>query len=114
MRDNAEHQRFELDVDGAVVFADYRRGNDLVAITHVEAPRELRGKGHADRLMREVADAARAQGWRIRPPFAATRRLGCAATGTMPTCSPEPGAAEPLALSDCWRVTNPCPRRSPC
>jgi predicted GNAT family acetyltransferase len=67
MRDNAERQRFELDVDGAVVFADYRRGNDLVAITHVEAPRELRGRGHADRLMREVADAARAHGWRIRP-----------------------------------------------
>jgi len=67
MRDNAERERFELDVDGEVVFANYRRGDDLVAITHVEAPRELRGKGHADRLMREVADAARAQGWRIRP-----------------------------------------------
>ncbi|MFO1151095.1 MAG: GNAT family N-acetyltransferase [Alsobacter sp.] len=67
MRDNAERERFELDVGGSIVFADYRRRDDLVAITHVEAPRELRGKGHADRLMREVADAARAEGWRIRP-----------------------------------------------
>jgi predicted GNAT family acetyltransferase len=67
MHDDAERQRFEIDVDGAVVFAEYRRRDGLVAITHVEAPIELRGKGHADRLMREVADAARAQVWRIRP-----------------------------------------------
>lgn len=67
MRDNAERQRFELDAEGKVVFADYRRRDGVVAITHVEAPPELRGKGLADRLMREVADDARASGYAIVP-----------------------------------------------
>lgn len=67
MRDNAERQRFELEVEGRVVFADYRRRDGVVAITHVEAPPELRGHGHADRLMREVAEDARAGGYAIVP-----------------------------------------------
>lgn len=67
MRNNAERQRFELDVDGRVVFADYRRRDGVVAITHVEAPPELRGKGFADRLMRAVAEDARVSGYTIVP-----------------------------------------------
>jgi predicted GNAT family acetyltransferase len=66
-RDNPAASRFELDVDGAVVFADYRRRGDVLLITHVEAPRPLRGTGAADRLMRAVAEGARRDGLRLTP-----------------------------------------------
>jgi uncharacterized protein len=58
--DNAERQRYELAVDGQVVFATYRREGDAVQIRHVEAPPALRGTGAADRLMHGVAALARA------------------------------------------------------
>lgn len=59
--DNAVAQRFELDVDGAVAFATYRRSKDALAILHVEAPPALRGTGAASRLMQHVADTANAE-----------------------------------------------------
>jgi uncharacterized protein len=65
--DNVAESRFELRLDGGVVFASYRRREDVLAILHVEAPPALRGTGAADRLMRAVADTAREQGWRIQP-----------------------------------------------
>ena len=51
VRDNAAQQRFELDVDGAVVFANYRVAGDNVVITHTETPRALRGRGLASLLV---------------------------------------------------------------
>lgn len=66
-RDNATRNRFELEIDGLVVVADYRRREGALVITHVEAPIPLRGTGAADRLMRRVADQARADGLRIVP-----------------------------------------------
>jgi len=51
VRDNTARNRFELDVDGATAFADYRRSADLVIITHTETPRPLRGRGIATRLI---------------------------------------------------------------
>lgn len=67
MQDNPQRHRFELAVEGETVFANYQRRGDVVAITHVEAPISLRGKGHADRLMREVAEDARHAGYKIQP-----------------------------------------------
>ena len=65
MRDNAERQRFELDVDGQVVFADYERRPGLLVIRYVFAPPSLRGTGAAGRLMTEIAGRARAEERRI-------------------------------------------------
>ncbi|MEJ1159955.1 GNAT family N-acetyltransferase [Prosthecomicrobium sp. N25] len=67
IRDNPERSRFELDVAGEIVFADYRRRGDLLLVTHVEAPRPLRGTGAADRLMRGVAETARSEGLKLAP-----------------------------------------------
>lgn len=67
VRDNAAASRFELEVDGAIVFALYRREDGIVVIRHVEAPPALRGTGAADRLMRGVAEIVRAETGRIRP-----------------------------------------------
>ena len=67
IRDNVEQGRFELEVDGRIVFADYGRQGDLLAIYHVEAPRPLRGTGAAGRLMQGVVEAARQEGRKIVP-----------------------------------------------
>lgn len=67
IHDNAQRSRFELDVGGQVVFANYgRRGGEL-AIYYVEAPPPLRGTGAADRLMRGVAGIARREGRKLVP-----------------------------------------------
>jgi predicted GNAT family acetyltransferase len=67
VRDNEARSRFELDVSGQIVFANYRRrGTDLL-ITHVEAPPALRGHGFAGALMQEVLEIARAEGREIVP-----------------------------------------------
>ena len=44
VRDNKALGRFELDVEGAVAFANYRITPQAVVITHTETPRALRGR----------------------------------------------------------------------
>ncbi|MDR7035774.1 MULTISPECIES: GNAT family N-acetyltransferase [Methylobacterium] len=65
MYDNAERGRFELDIEGQTVYADYQRREGILVIRHVYAPPPLRGTGAADRLMHAVARSARAEGRRI-------------------------------------------------
>jgi len=67
VRDNREHGRYELEIDGQIVFADYRRDGTTLAITHVEAPPALRGTGAAGRLMHGVMEIARASGAKVVP-----------------------------------------------
>jgi uncharacterized protein len=67
IRDNAEKGRFELEIDGQVVFASYRRQGPRLAIYHVEAPPKLRGTGAAGRLMQGVCDIARNEGRKVVP-----------------------------------------------
>jgi predicted GNAT family acetyltransferase len=67
VRDNEQRRRFELDVDGQVVFATYRRQGEIIAIDHVEAPVQLRGTGAASRLMEGVATIARRDGLVLAP-----------------------------------------------
>jgi predicted GNAT family acetyltransferase len=67
LRDNAATRRFEMDEDGHVVFATYRREGGQLIIDHVEAPPVLRGTGAAGRFMEALADDARAAGEKIVP-----------------------------------------------
>ena len=60
--DNTAQHRFELDVDGVVAFAAYRRSADSLAILHVEAPMALRGTGAASRLMTHIDATAKREG----------------------------------------------------
>lgn len=73
VRDNTERRRFELETDGQIAFAVYRREGDALAITHTETPVSLRGKGVASALVRGLLDIARAQGLKVAPkcPFVA-------------------------------------------
>lgn len=65
--DNAARKRFEMLEDGALVFADYARHGDVVAILHVETPPALRGRGAAGRLMHGIAARLRAEGVKAQP-----------------------------------------------
>lgn len=67
VRDNRELQRFELPVEGQIVFANYRRQPGRLVITYVEAPPALRGTGAAGRLMKGVAEEARAEQVKVLP-----------------------------------------------
>jgi hypothetical protein len=67
MRDDVAAGRLELDVEGQVVFARYRRGEGVLYIDHVEAPPRLRGTGAAGRLMEAIVEYAGAHHERIVP-----------------------------------------------
>lgn len=66
-RDAQDRSRFELDVEGQIVFADYRRTPGILDIRYVYAPPPLRGTGVADQLMTAVATLARSEERRIVP-----------------------------------------------
>jgi predicted GNAT family acetyltransferase len=65
VRDNAALSRFELDVEGAVAFANYRRAAGTVVITHTETPRALRGRGIASELVQGALELIRADGSKV-------------------------------------------------
>jgi predicted GNAT family acetyltransferase len=60
VRDNKAQNRFELDVEGAVAFANYRLAPGAVIITHTETPRALRGRGIASELVQGALQLIRA------------------------------------------------------
>jgi predicted GNAT family acetyltransferase len=65
VRDNKAQSRFELDVEGAVAFANYRRAPGTVIITHTETPRALRGRGIASELVQGALELIRANGDKV-------------------------------------------------
>jgi predicted GNAT family acetyltransferase len=67
VRDNPARGRYELEIDGLIVFANYRRQGDVLYLPHVEAAPPLRGTGAADRLMRGVMAIARSAGLKVVP-----------------------------------------------
>ncbi len=65
VRDNKALSRFELDVEGGVAFASYRRTTSVDVITHTETPRALRGRGIASQLVKGALDLIRADGRKV-------------------------------------------------
>jgi uncharacterized protein len=65
VRDNKARSRFELDVEGAVAFANYRLAPSTVIITHTETPRPLRGRGIASELVKGALQLIRADGLKV-------------------------------------------------
>jgi predicted GNAT family acetyltransferase len=70
---NEAESRFELHIDGKMVFLDYRRRPHELALTHAETPRELEGRGLASKVVRTALDFARGQKLKVIPqcPFVA-------------------------------------------
>jgi predicted GNAT family acetyltransferase len=65
VRDNKALGRFELDVEGAIAFANYRLTPSAVIITHTETPRALRGRGVASKLVHGALEQIRADGLKV-------------------------------------------------
>ncbi|HEX5232734.1 MAG TPA: GNAT family N-acetyltransferase [Bradyrhizobium sp.] len=65
VRDNKSLSRFELDVEGAMAFANYRLAPGTVIITHTETPRALRGRGIATQLVQGALERIRADGLKV-------------------------------------------------
>jgi predicted GNAT family acetyltransferase len=58
---NAAENRFETTVDGFLAVADYRLEGAHVVFTHTFVPGELRGRGIAEKLVREALGWARSE-----------------------------------------------------
>jgi uncharacterized protein len=65
VRDNKDQNRFELDVEGAMAFANYRLAPSTVIITHTETPRALRGRGIASELVKGALELIRTDGLKV-------------------------------------------------
>lgn len=65
VRNNTALNRYELDVDGATAFANYRLAPGTVIITHTETPRSLRGRGIASKLVQGALEQIRADGLKV-------------------------------------------------
>lgn len=65
--DNPAHNRFEMDVDGAIAFVDYRVMGDVLVVPHTEVPRALEGRGIGTKLVLGSLDLIRASGRKVRP-----------------------------------------------
>ena len=65
VRNDKTRNRFELEIDGAVAFADYCQAGDRVTITHTETPPALRGRGIASQLVKGALELIRADGHKV-------------------------------------------------
>jgi uncharacterized protein len=65
VRDNKAKSRFELDVEGAMAFANYRLTPSTVVITHTETPPAMRGRGIASKLVQGALQLIRADGLKV-------------------------------------------------
>lgn len=71
VRDNRSKNRFELEVDGALAIAVYRRRGDHITFTHTEVPEALGGQGIGKRLIAGALAQVRREGLKVVPacPF---------------------------------------------
>lgn len=67
VRENREARRFELASGDAVAFIEYRRGGDVVELTHTEVPQALEGQGIGSTLVRGTLERLRAEGVQVVP-----------------------------------------------
>ncbi len=65
VRDNKALSRYELDVEAAVAFANYRMTPSAVIITHTETPETLRGRGIASELVKGALELIHADGRKV-------------------------------------------------
>ena len=61
VRDNPSRSRFEVELDGAVSYAQYTLGEATITFTHTLVPEALRGRGIATQLVQAGLAAAQAQ-----------------------------------------------------
>jgi predicted GNAT family acetyltransferase len=67
VRDNKSESRFELEVDGEVAYAYYRRQGDVLTLFHTEVPPTIAGHGVGTKLIEGALDLVRTEGLKIVP-----------------------------------------------
>ena len=65
VRNNTALSRYELDIDGAMAFANYRLAPGKVIITHTETPHALRGRGIASKLVQGALEQIRDENLKV-------------------------------------------------
>jgi predicted GNAT family acetyltransferase len=65
VNDNKTEHRFELEVEGRLAAAYYRRSGNVITFEHTEVPPELGGKGVGSSLVRGALDQVRAEGLQV-------------------------------------------------
>jgi predicted GNAT family acetyltransferase len=65
--DNPARSRYELNLDGALAFINYRRQQGVVTLTHAEVPAHLNGRGIGSALVKGALERVRAQGEQVVP-----------------------------------------------
>ena len=73
VRDNRAANRFEMEAQGQLAIAAYRREGERIVFTHTEVPAELEGRGIGSALIAGAVERMRAEGLKIVPacPFVA-------------------------------------------
>jgi len=67
VRDDPARQRYELQVEGALAFINYRRNGHIVSMTYPEVPAALRGGGVGSRLVEGALGLVRERGEKVVP-----------------------------------------------
>lgn len=67
VRDDPARQRYELQVEGAVAFINYRRDGRIVSMTYAEVPAALRGGGVGSKLVEGALALVRERGEKVVP-----------------------------------------------
>jgi predicted GNAT family acetyltransferase len=67
LTDNTARHRYEMTIDGATAFIEYRKEADHVVLVHTEVPEALSGRGIGSAIARAVLDDARAHGRLVVP-----------------------------------------------
>lgn len=62
---NEAASRFECEVDGKLSVAEYEMHDGAMVFTHTEVPRELGGRGIAQRIVKHALDHARSHHRRV-------------------------------------------------
>ena len=99
VRDNTERHRFELDADGHIAFANYKRADGVLTMLHTEVPKELEGRGIGSALIRGVLDTAAPRGAEGRSRCAPSRKPISKSIRNTPTCASDFRAVMPGAAS---------------
>jgi predicted GNAT family acetyltransferase len=61
VHDNPSRRRFEIELEGAVSYAEYTLGEGTITFTHTLVPESMRGKGIGTQLVQAGLVAAQAQ-----------------------------------------------------
>lgn len=67
VRHNEAQSHYEMEVDGQIAVADYRREGNTILFTHTGVPSALEGRGIAGKIVKAALDDALAQNLRVVP-----------------------------------------------